>query len=144
MAASDTELALAFRGQLRRETARFRAWAEAWRRRGGGGCGWSGPTNGFVSVAPGDLLARARAALEERRAWAASPVGRLAERLARAEAAAQSMIRVLAEARALLDRAGPDLRGPVEREGGQSSFTPESRAAAASAAQPPARLRQEG
>lgn len=113
-ARADGELELAFRGQLRRETARFGAWAEAWCRRGGGGTGWAGHADPFRPTSPQLLLERARASLARRRAWARSPVGAAARRLAEAEAAAQALTEALTRARAALDRASAE---QVEAQG---------------------------
>jgi hypothetical protein len=104
-AQGDADLAHAFRAELRRETARFGAWAKTWRRRGAGGGGWSGPPDPFTPARPEALLERASAALDHRRAWAASPTGVIARRLAEAEAAVQVLSGVLLEARAALERA---------------------------------------
>lgn len=103
----DPDLERAFQGQLNRETARFGAWARSWRRRGGGGAGWSGLADPFTPARPQALLDRAQAAVQRRRAWSRSTAGALARRLAEAEAAAQALGVALAEARAALDRAGP-------------------------------------
>lgn len=105
-AGADPEVAAAFRAELGRETARFQAWARARRRRGAGGCGWSGPCEPFTPEPPAALLERALAAVERRRAWAASRDGRLAERLERVEATAAALTQAVAEARALLAAPG--------------------------------------
>lgn len=108
------ELELAFQGRLGGETARFRAWAEDYRRRGAGGCGWSGPPTPFDPVAPAVLLERAKAIAERRRRWRKSPAGRLALALAHAEADADALHAALEEARAAVDRADGSALGRAE------------------------------
>lgn len=62
-AGGDPDLTLALAARLRRETARFRAWRDEYRRHGAGGVGFSGGSVGpFVPAAPGALLEDARAA----------------------------------------------------------------------------------
>lgn len=101
---ADPDLELAFQGRLGGETARFRAWAEDYRRRGAGGCCWSGPPANFTPVAPEVLLERATAIATRRRRWRESPRGRLALALAQAEADADAFQTALDEARAAVDR----------------------------------------
>lgn len=102
-AAADAELAAAFAGQLRRETARFQAWVHDYRGSGAGGCSRGGP-DPFIAADPLVLLAQARRALERRRRWRASPQGRLSAALAETEAAAEAVRLALVEARGAADR----------------------------------------
>lgn len=111
---ADPELELAFQGRLAGETARFRAWAEHYRRRGAGGCGWSGPPAAFMPVAPEVLLERAAGIAGRRRRWRDSPRGRLALALAQAEADADALQSALDEARAAVDRADGSALGRAE------------------------------
>lgn len=101
---ADPDLELAFQGRLGGETARFRAWAEDYRRRGAGGRGWSGPPTGFTPVPAAVLLERAAALVERRRRWRETPHGRLTLALAQAEEDAEALQAALDEARAALDR----------------------------------------
>jgi len=140
-AAADPEVAAALCAQLRRETARFRAWVERRRRRGAGGCGWSLTGSGFTPTPPEALLEQARAVTARRRAWAGSRAGQLSARLGQAEATAAGLARSLAEMRALIARGGAVADGAVERSATVQSLIVERRAAA-SATSP--RLREEG
>ena len=114
-AAADPDLKLAFEAQLRRETARFRAWA----RSGCGGVGRSDSGAGpFRSSPPERLLAEAAAAAARRRAWRESPDGGRRAALTEAEAVAAALAGALGEARSARSR----------RDG---SFADRARAAAA-------------
>lgn len=63
-AAGNTELDTAFAARLKRETARFRAWCDEYRRHGAGGVSFSGASVGpFRPALPADLLAEAREAV---------------------------------------------------------------------------------
>ncbi|MBX7250242.1 MAG: hypothetical protein K1X35_14505 [Caulobacteraceae bacterium] len=103
LAEADSHFARACRGQLERETARFRNWAAAYRRRGEGGCS-RGEAVPFEPADPRALLARAARVVGRRLQRRASPVGRFSAALAAAEAGADALQAVLVEARDALDR----------------------------------------
>lgn len=64
----DADLAEALDSRLRRETARFRGWAEVYRRHGAGGVAFSGASAGaWTPVPPEGLVEEARLELRAER-----------------------------------------------------------------------------